>query len=304
MASFVAIDFETANESRSSACALGWAIFEDGSVVDAGSTLIAPGIEPDEWSDFNIAVHGITPADVRAAAAFPAAWEALVERADGRPLVAHYAAFDMGVLRAELERYQLSPAPLRYACSAVMARYAWPELLSVSLPLIARHLGIGLVHHDPHSDALACGSVAVAATRQLGAVDLEGALKRASIGWGEIQGDLRWRPSGLSALRLEDMTARQSDFDPSHPLYGKVVAFTGALASMTRREAFQRVLDRGGDPDEGVTKRTNILVVGEQDLAKLAVGEAMSAKQRKAAAMRAKGADIQLISEMDFLESL
>ena len=41
------------------------------------------------------------------------------------------------------------------------------------------------------------------------------------------------------------------------------VAFTGRLACMTRAEAFEVVRQRGGTPSEAVTKRTNLLIVGE-----------------------------------------
>jgi tetratricopeptide (TPR) repeat protein len=41
------------------------------------------------------------------------------------------------------------------------------------------------------------------------------------------------------------------------------VAFTGRLACMTRAEAFEVVRQRGGTPSQTVTKRTNLLIVGE-----------------------------------------
>jgi tetratricopeptide (TPR) repeat protein len=41
------------------------------------------------------------------------------------------------------------------------------------------------------------------------------------------------------------------------------VAFTGRLACMTRAEAFEVVRQCGGTPSEAVTKRTNLLIVGE-----------------------------------------
>ena len=41
------------------------------------------------------------------------------------------------------------------------------------------------------------------------------------------------------------------------------VAFTGRLACMTRSEAFEVVRQHGGAPSQAVTKRTNLLIVGE-----------------------------------------
>lgn len=301
---FMAIDFETAGRFRASACSVGWAIYDAGQLLDSGASLIDPQLPEDDWSWFNVSIHGIEPADVRGAPVFDEIWAILLGRSEGRPLVAHYAGFDVGVLRAELTRAGISPEPMRYACSGVLARRTWPEMVSVSLPVIARELAIDLRHHDAESDAVACGAVASAVTKHLVADDLDAALAAHALPWGEIRTDLTWHPCGVTGLRLSEMRAQFSDFDPAHPLLGQTIAFTGALSSMTRREAFQRLLDCGGMPAVNVTKETNILVVGEQDLARLAAGHTMSGKHRKAAAYRASGLDIQLIGEVDFLEAL
>jgi hypothetical protein len=64
------------------------------------------------------------------------------------------------------------------------------------------------------------------------------------------------------------------------------------------------VADAGGQPAAGVTKTTNILVEGYQDLRKLRPGEGLSAKARKAEALRAAGQEIELMHEEDFLQRL
>jgi tetratricopeptide (TPR) repeat protein len=46
-------------------------------------------------------------------------------------------------------------------------------------------------------------------------------------------------------------------------LKGGVIAFTGRLASMKRAQAFALVVKHGGQPREGVTKDTRVLIVGE-----------------------------------------
>lgn len=59
----IAIDFETANERRDSACAVGLAWIDGGRVVRRETRLIRP---PElRFSPGNIRVHGILPADVR-----------------------------------------------------------------------------------------------------------------------------------------------------------------------------------------------------------------------------------------------
>lgn len=302
---FLAIDFETANEQRASACALGFALFENGHAVEGGATLIDPGLDEDDWNPFNIHIHGIQPEDVIGEPSFAEVWSSLSDRYAGLPLVAHNAAFDMSVLRSELGRAQLRPPDtIRYLCSASMSRAAWPELLSVSLPIVADELDIDLDHHEPGSDARASGEILLRVIDALGVQDLEDALRRAHRVWGQIRPDLAWC-STLPPLNAKDFDpGEDGDWDPDHPLCGKTVVFTGTLHSMTRREAFAAIATVGAHPGNGVTKETNILVVGEQDLARLRVGETMSAKERKAADLRLKGQDVQLVSEIEFLRML
>ena len=72
---YIAIDFETANEQRASACALGIAVGEGGRVVHSRAWLIRP---PEmRFVPFNIGIHGISPKDVGDAPEFIEAWAAV-----------------------------------------------------------------------------------------------------------------------------------------------------------------------------------------------------------------------------------
>jgi tetratricopeptide (TPR) repeat protein len=74
------------------------------------------------------------------------------------------------------------------------------------------------------------------------------------------------------------------------------VAFTGRLACMTRAEAFGVVRKHGGTPSPGVTKQTNVVVVGELGWPLLDDGRP-SNKLTKASAY-----GIPVVSERRFLE--
>ncbi len=93
---FIAIDFETANRKRESACAVGIAVVSNGVVVGQTSTLINPD---SEFSPYNVAITGIRPEDVVGAPYFPEVWDVLSPVLAGRTIVAHVATFDLGVLR-------------------------------------------------------------------------------------------------------------------------------------------------------------------------------------------------------------
>ena len=58
MKDFAAIDFETANEQRTSVCSVGVVIVRDGEIVDHYYNLIRP--EPEFYTYWNTRVHGLT----------------------------------------------------------------------------------------------------------------------------------------------------------------------------------------------------------------------------------------------------
>ncbi len=154
---WVGLDFETATGKRSSACAIGIVVVEDGAVVDLRHWLIRP--PGNEFSDRNIQVHGILPDDVESAPTLEQLWpEISALLADG-PVVAHNAKFDMSVLRDSLAEYGIKPPALVFYCSAEIARAAWPELENHKLNTVCGHLGIELDHHNADSDAVAAAEI-------------------------------------------------------------------------------------------------------------------------------------------------
>jgi len=94
------------------------------------------------------------------------------------------------------------------------------------------------------------------------------------------------------------------DADPGGYLYGRVVVFTGALMSMTRQVAWQECARVGAPAELGVTKRTNVLVVGDVNPAVLRPGQRLTGKARKAFELQDKGQLIEVMTEDDFLRCL
>lgn len=155
------IDFETANYSRASACALGVAVIEDGTVTVRAETLIKPPEACGWFRDDFIRIHGITPDDVRDAPAFDVVFEAFRPHLDGAVLAAHKASFDMGVLGALLGCYGI-PYACESLCTLQLARTAWPGLSAYNLAAVAAHLGVALDHHRAGSDAYAAARILLA----------------------------------------------------------------------------------------------------------------------------------------------
>jgi DNA polymerase-3 subunit epsilon len=157
--SFVAIDFETADFGRDSACALGVVRVENHRIVRSESRLIRP-----PRRDFVFTyIHGITWEDVAQAPPFAEVWRELRDIAQGAQfLAAHNAPFDRSVLLACCRSAGIEPPPLPFECSVRVARSAW-GIRPTTLPDVCRALGIELRHHDARSDAEACAQIMIAA---------------------------------------------------------------------------------------------------------------------------------------------
>jgi DNA polymerase-3 subunit epsilon len=177
---FITIDFETAKYSRESACSVGMVKFSNGKAVDTFYSLIRPPalyIRPD-FTD----IHGLTVEDVRDAPDFAEVWKnRILPFAGGLPLAAHNADFDMGVLRAALEWYELPVPPLEYFCTLKLARTAWPELESHALTRLGEHFGIIYDAHNALADAETCGAIACKAAEKYACDNIRKLLKTTGI---------------------------------------------------------------------------------------------------------------------------
>jgi DNA polymerase-3 subunit epsilon len=181
---FAAIDFETASGAMASACSLGIAVVEGGEIVARREWLIRP---PSLYFiPYNIEVHGITPEMVADAPEFDRLWPEMEREIGGRTLVAHNAAFDMGVLRATLTHYDVWSEKMQFVCSVALARKCWPELRRHSLDALAREFGIEFRHHNAEEDAVAAAKVVLRAAEEYSAESVEVLMERMMIRFGEV----------------------------------------------------------------------------------------------------------------------
>lgn len=161
MNDFVAIDFETANNDRSSACAIGIAVVRQGIVTETYSSLIRPPSSMEFRRDFTENIHGITPEMVADAPTFADIWPEIQRYCGDGIVAAHNATFDVGVIAACTAHYNLPHLPGRSLCTLRLARHLLPRLPNHQLPTLAAHYGIPLNHHEATSDAVACAEIAI-----------------------------------------------------------------------------------------------------------------------------------------------
>ena len=161
--SFTAIDFETANERRASACAVGVVQVRNGRITDTFQTLLRPRELRVDWR--NQQVHGISEADLHGAPSLADVWPQLLPYLYQQPIVAHNSAFDVSVLEHTLRDHGLEVPPFHCLCSVKLAKACWPHLERHRLNHLAAFFGLELQHHDALSDARACAEITLRALR-------------------------------------------------------------------------------------------------------------------------------------------
>lgn len=305
---FVALDLETANEDRGSACEIGLVRFSEGQVVDRFQSLIYQ----DYFNPFNVSLHGITEKQVAKAPSFDEVWVEAENFIGSSPLLAHNAGFDISVLFRSLGNGNIRNTHT-YFCSMVLSR----RMLDISyfgLPGVTEFLGIEYpMNHRAETDAEAAGRVATALMARSSVASLDhladslrvspGSLSSSGFSGSRYKGDPGG--SGLSMAEkkkiLEAVPESERYEDPDFA--GKRIVFTGALMGMKRDDAEIAVMKAGGLPTSSVSKKTNMLVFGYQDPRALK-GKALSGKRQAVEKLRADGVDIETVDELQFMQML
>jgi DNA polymerase-3 subunit epsilon len=159
---FAALDFETADYGRDSACALSVVLVQDRQIVETWTRLIRP---PRKSFVFTY-LHGISWQQVQDQPTFGDLWPEVAGRLEKVDFIAaHNAAFDRSVLRACCAMAGVAELPHPFLCTVKLSRATW-KLHPATLADVARHLQIPLRHHDAASDALACARILLQAEQQ------------------------------------------------------------------------------------------------------------------------------------------
>ena len=275
---FAAIDVETANPNMASICQVGVAVFENEKLNTEWQSLVDP---EDYFDDFNSSIHGIEAHHVEKAPTFSAIAAELFELLENQPVIAH-THFDRTAISQTCRKNGIISPRLQWLDSARVARRAWPQFAvkGYGLANICGHIGYTFRHHDALEDAKAAGQVMLAAIRET-QVSLDDWFRRVS-----------------QPLSQENSGPIARAGNPDGDLYGEVLVFTGAL-EIPRRDAAEMAAKVGCTVASGVTKKTTLLVVGDQDVTRLA-GHNKSTKHRKAEHLMAKGSEIRILRESDF----
>ncbi len=333
-ADFTAIDFETASRRTDSACQLAAVRVREGRIVNEAMWMIRP--RPLYFSPMNIQIHGIRPADVRDAPEFGDLWPEVLDTFGDDCLVAHNAGFDIGVLLACLRTHRLQVPEIQYTCTRSIARKAWPSRPRFGLKPLAQWLGIRFQHHDALEDSIACAKLLLAAGIDAEATSLEDLerklrIKRGSAGeWGikrpgsrsarrkPRRADPPQRQVGLpfhwpgQEKRVKE-TSSEYEFgshemqrlliraDFIRPLSGQRVVLAGRFRKLGDDEVKTLTLRLGGDCDEHVTDRTDMVVVGAPHAEGSEAPQNVAQLRQNAERLRASGKAVKILNEIEYL---
>lgn len=243
----------------------------------------------DELDEFIEHLTGITDEMLAGAPAAADVLAAFLDFVGDDTLLGHRAAFDVNFVYDTCARLGLGPLRNDFIDTMRLSRRLFPALKNQKLKTVAGELGVDVSRaHRAADDARTAG------------VCYE-AMKRRAVESGVDLAEL-FAPH-RHKLRAVDVTAAGSDFDEDGPVYGNLFVFTGVLEKVQRRDAMQAVVDRGGKCGDSVTKKTNYLVLGNNDFCSTIKG-GKSTKQKKAEEYKLAGLDIEIISENVFYDMI
>lgn len=286
---FIVIDLETTgfDPSFDNIIEIAALRVRGGEIVDSFSTLVKPY---DEIDEFITELTGITN-DMLSAAPTPEEIFPSVREFIGEDMiVGHNVNFDINFLYDWFEIILNEPFTNDFIDTMRIARKVFPELPHHRLKDVAATVGV--VPGGAHRAATDCETT-FACFR---------ALRDRVFASGNAEEFINSFKHHSKKLDLHDITSENVVFDETHPLFGKRCVFTGTLERMSRAEAAQAVVDMGGICDNGITKKTNFLVLGNTDYQKTGGGK--SSKHKKAEEYKLNGIDIEIIPENVFYDML
>lgn len=104
-------------------------------------------------------------------------------------------------------------------------------------------------------------------------------------------------------IDLTTLKAETTEIDPDNYFFEKNICFTGKLEHFVRKDAAQICTNLGASCQNGVNKKTDILVLGNFDY-NVTVKDNKSSKLKRAEELKLQGQDLEIMSEDIFLDQI
>jgi len=269
---FTAIDFETATGIRNSICQIGICRVKNGEIVYKNSILVQP--PGNEYSKFNIQIHGIRPSMTKNEPFFLDVWNEIKPLIEDQLVIAHNTDFDVDCLRATLNFYYL-PFP-------VFETYCTYKSSGLGLADLTESLDVELLkHHDALADATACAECFMKLRN--GQIPDSSKITQKQ---KKSTSEFHERISG------DDLKPDLENADPNSPFYNKKVVVTGVFSIHSRDEIKIMLKKAGADINNSISRKTDFVLIGES---------AGYAKLDKIQILKSEGVDIKELDEEQFI---
>ena len=269
---FVVIDFETANINEH-ACSLGVVEVINGKIQDPHYWLIKPLCYPN-FNPANTRINKITAEMVADAPTFEQLWiSELRDLLHGKIIVAHNAKFDVRLLAQSLIDIGITPPHIKYMCTMEFAQRCYPFIDSYKLTALCEQFDIPLEdHHNAACDAVATAKLALKLieTHKVSKATLEKKhffdTLKVSIYSPIFESKPYTSTPSEAQLELQSKIAKyicSDDMCCPEFIQGKEFCITGQFANYERDELAEKIESLGGVRRSGITKKIDIVFVGE-----------------------------------------
>lgn len=279
---FTALDIETTGLSPEydSIIELAAVRYRNGSPVDKYSQLVNPGFSIDE---FITELTGITDEMLSTMPKIGEALPGFIAFVGNDVVVGHNVNFDVNFIYDKSVENGLSPFSNNFVDTMRMSKRLYKSWSSYKLDCLIENLG--LEKREAH--------------RALNDAELTAEAYRVMC----TESNFEIAMTLSQEKKARDFVAQDGYIDEDNPLFGKVCVFTGALQKLNRAEAMQIVTNIGGICADSVTKKTNLLILGNADYW-ASRNDGKSAKHKKAEKLKLSGNDIEIISENVFYDMI
>lgn len=261
---FVTIDFETATNRRNSVCAVGICVVENGEITDTFYSLIQP--PNNNYSQYCINVHGITPGLTENARLFPDIWNEIDKRIKNKLIIAHNAkSMDEKCLFSSLDLYEIpyKHSDYKFICSLELSKWFLSYSKSYKLENLCHLFSIDFDKNKSHNALYDAEKVAelllfygkhFSLDENLRPVKPEPTKKQI------VTKEMRQR----SKIDSKDLKPNFEIEDKTHLFYKKKIVFTGKFYMFPERRIIgEWIKEVGGDNNLSISKETDYVIVGE-----------------------------------------
>ncbi len=288
----VFFDLETPNKHNDRISSIGIIVenIDTNKVEFSSNILINPETTFDE---LNMRLTKITPAMVESEPSFPDVWNIIGKYFNDSVLCGHNLVFDLNVLDKTMSYYNIIDRP-----DKIVYFDTYPKSQSIlsldhyRLNDVAKYFNVPLEqHHNSLQDAAAT-------------MGIFNAFDKMEV-WNKYDMNCFWfgQQNHTNVRREQKQTQPREVFHSNDCLEcadisGKTICVTGSFLCGSRDMIQEKLQSMGAICEKGVTKRTDILIVGGSGSEQWAYGS-YGGKIKKALDMQEKGHHIKIIGEKE-----